>query len=87
MQIDLITKQDLEQFKSELILEISKLIELKKNQLSENTKVWIGTKEVKEILGISSNTLAMYRKNNTIPFKKIYGKFFYKQSDVEQLNN
>ncbi|RDI11208.1 helix-turn-helix domain-containing protein [Flavobacterium sp. AG291] len=83
MNIEIITKKDLEQFKHEIIEAIHKL-EINYS-LSANPKVWLKTMEVRKLLGISSGTLQSMRINGTLPYSKIGGLLYYKYEDILKL--
>jgi hypothetical protein len=77
-QIDIITKDDLELFKEDLIREITSLI---KPQTSD-VKQWLRSIEVRTLLKISPATLQNFRVNGTLSFTKVGGIFFYKYDDI-----
>ena len=77
-QIDLITKEDLELFKQELIREISELV----RPQNHNLKQWLRSVEVRKLLHISPGTLQNFRVNGTLPFTKVGGIFYYKYDDI-----
>lgn len=81
MSINIVTKQDLSTFKTELLEEIRSLLtppEAPKRQL---LKTW----EVKAMLGISSGTLRNMRKHGKIEYTKIGGLVFYNYCHIQQL--
>ena len=80
-QIDLITKEDLELFKQELIREISELV----RPQNHNLKQWLRSVEVRKLLHISPGTLQNFRVNGTLPFTKVGGIFYYKYDDILKL--
>lgn len=47
--------------------------------------LWLESHNVMQILKVTESTLYRYRKNNTIPFKKIGGKYMYPKSFFTQL--
>lgn len=81
--LDLITKQDLEQFKNELFAE------LKKHGISPSTeqagKKWLKSAEVRTLLQISSGTLQNLRVNGTIAYTKVGSLLYYKLEDINKL--
>jgi hypothetical protein len=79
MEIDLITKQDLEAFKIELLNEIQEIIK------PESKKKWLTSKDVRELLSISASSLQNLRISGEIQGMKIGGKWYYNYSDLEQL--
>ena len=83
MQINLITKEDLQEFKAELLEDIKKLFGVK---ISEQ-KLWLRSSEVKELLKISSGTLQNLRISGTLSFTRIGGTLYYNYKDIEKLLN
>ncbi len=81
IQIEIISKEDLQQFKNELIEEIRSII---KSEQSE-TKQWLRSKDVRKMLKISPGTLQTLRINETLPFTKVGSIMFYKHEDIVRL--
>ncbi|MCY0977156.1 helix-turn-helix domain-containing protein [Chryseobacterium wangxinyae] len=81
MAISIITKEDLQQFKAELLEDITNLLH---NKTTEQ-KLWLRTSEVKKLLNISSGTLQNLRINGTISHSKIGGSLYYNYNDIEKL--
>ncbi len=77
-QIDIITKDDLELFKQDLIREISSLFKPQ----NHDPKQWLRSNEVRKLLHISPGTLQNFRVNGTLTFTKVGGIFFYKYADI-----
>ena len=84
MQIEIVTKQDLEAFKNDLLQALSTLMN---NNSTEREKAWLRTKEVKKMLGISNGTLMNYRVKGLLHPSKIEGVFYYKLSEIKELLN
>ena len=78
-QIDLITKEDLELFKQDLIRELFIII---KQPQKHDPKQWLRSAEVRKLLQISPGTLQNFRINGTLAFTKVGGIFFYKYDDI-----
>lgn len=77
----LITRGDLEDFKSELIFELKNIV------LDANAPVrkkWMRSSEIKKSLGISGGTLQTLRTNGRLPYTKIGGIFFYSVDAIEE---
>ena len=81
--IELITREDLEQFRTQLLLDIKELLRTPK--LLESNKEWLKSYEVREILKISPSTLQTLRLNGTIPYSRIGGLMYYRNDDIKQL--
>lgn len=79
MAVEIITKEDLEEFGIRLVEQIKALITGKE---SEDPKKFIKSYQVKNLLKISDNTLQALRDNGTIPFTKIGGILYYNHEDI-----
>lgn len=78
MNVELITKDDLKQFKSELILELKQIFKPE----TAHTKQWLRSAEVRKLLQISAGTLQNLRINGTLPFRKIGSIMYYAYNDI-----
>ena len=74
---ELITKADLEQFKSEIK---DVIISLMGDKFSKNK--WLKSKDVQKMLGLSYNTLKSLRLKGVLPYSKIGGSIYYNYSDI-----
>lgn len=81
MNVELITKTDLDNFKKEIISEISSLL----GQSVQQQKKWLKSAEVRKLLNISPGTLQNLRINGTIQFTKLGGTIYYQSKDIEKL--
>lgn len=79
----LITIEDLENFKADLLNEIKKM--LKPGPAQAGSKEWLRSSEVRKMLGISPGTLQNLRVNGKLPFAKIGGIVFYRSEDISKL--
>lgn len=82
MKMDIITMEDLRQFKTDFLEEMKGIIGQKKE--SQN-KQWLRSSEVRKMLNISPGTLQNLRINGTLPFRKIGGSMFYNKSEIDQI--
>ncbi|MEI8274196.1 MAG: helix-turn-helix domain-containing protein [Paludibacter sp.] len=82
MPAQIITTDDLREFKVELIDEIRVLISEQKNPVF---KKWLKSLEVRRLLNISPGTLQTLRINGTLPFTKIGGTNYYNATDIDVL--
>ncbi len=80
---DLLTKKDLEDFKKELF---TLLATINLPQAHDQPK-WLKNTDVKKMLNISASTLKNLRFTGELPFSKIGGTYYYKQSDIERMLN
>lgn len=78
----LITVGDLEVFKTNLILEIKKLLT---DARPTSAKKWLKSSEVKKLLGISTGTLQNLRMNGSLSFSKVGGIIFYDYNEIAKL--
>ncbi|MEP2771673.1 MAG: helix-turn-helix domain-containing protein [Fulvivirga sp.] len=83
MTATIITSDDLQQFKHELLEEIKALMLGK----SAAQKQWLKSSEVRELLKISPGTLQNLRVNGHLPYTKIGGTIFYAFEDVQNMIN
>jgi len=73
---------------SQEIKNIDARIKQLKDSRAVNLKdMWIDSQDVMLTLHISQRTLHTLRKNGTLPYSRIRGKFYYKVSDIEELLN
>jgi len=84
MNVDLITKDDLERFKKELFEELRRLPVYSIN-IGEDSKTWLKSAEVRKLLSISAGTLQNLRVNGTLSYTKIGGLLYYKHEDILKL--
>ena len=88
MAANIITSEDLEQFKWELLGNIKEYLDKrdgKKENQALDEKVWIKSHQVQRMLGISPGTLQTLRLNGTIPYSKVGGVLFYSKTDISRL--
>ncbi len=78
----LITVEDLDEFRSNLLLEIKRLL---KEFSGQPGRKWLKSFEVKKLLGISPGTLQNLRINGTLPFTKIGGVMLYDYDDIQKM--
>ncbi|MDR6845344.1 helix-turn-helix domain-containing protein [Flavobacterium granuli] len=81
MAIEVLTKEDLNQFKTELLSAISQLVIAN----PQNKQKWLKSKEVLELLTMSPGTLQNLRINGTLTFTKIGGTIYYDQDDINKM--
>ncbi|TBX66121.1 DNA-binding protein [Flavobacterium silvisoli] len=81
MAIEIITKEDLNQFRILLLNDLKEF--LKTN--AQPAKQWLKSKEVRKLLNISPGTLQTLRINKTLTYTKIGGILYYDNTDIEKL--
>ena len=84
MTLEILTKEDLYQFKNELLADIKKIIKSEDNVTS---KKWLKSKEVRELLQISHGTLQNLRINGTLTYTRVGGIIFYESAHIDKLLN
>ena len=82
MQIEILTKEELQRFKSELIEEIKQII---KTDETATSRQWLRSCEVRKLLKISAGTLQNLRIKGILKYEKLGGIFYYAHSDISQL--
>lgn len=83
MAVSIITKEDLQEFKTELLEDIKNLFHIKTTE----QKLWLRSSEVKELLKISSGTLQNLRINGTLTYSRVGGTLYYNYQDIEKMLN
>ena len=81
MNLEVITKEDLKEFKNEMLSEIKQLLQPGQGQ----SKQWLKSAEVRKLLKISPGTLQNLRINGTLRFTRIGSLLYYKQEDINKL--
>ena len=84
MGANIITTDDLREFKGDLLDEIKEL--LQSSDFSKPKK-WLKSNQVRDMLGISPGTLQNLRLNGTLPFSKIGGVMFYDYDEIIEVIN
>jgi hypothetical protein len=79
--IELITKEDLKQFKGELLTEIKAILQPEQGQ----SKKWLKSNEVRKMLNISPGTLQNLRINGTLSYSKVGSIMYYKLEDINKV--
>ncbi|MFC4723632.1 helix-turn-helix domain-containing protein [Geojedonia litorea] len=82
MAANIITTEDLKDFKNELLEDIKAMIN---HQSGFNTKKWLKSPEVRELLNISPGTLQNLRINGTLPYTKIGGLIYYDHDEIQKI--
>jgi hypothetical protein len=78
----IVTKEDLQDFKSELLEELKDIFS---SSTKTSHKKWLKSAEVRAMLNISPGTLQNYRINGTLNYTKIGGTMYYNQEDIQRL--
>ena len=83
MNLEIITKADLNELKRQIVAEVVQ--ELKPVLNGASDKEYLKSKDVKKILGCSDSKLDSLRNNGELPFCKVQGTNYYKKEDVLKL--
>lgn len=81
MAIEIITKEDLQTFRFQLLDDLKNIIHTK----PQKQKQWLKSSEVRKLLKISPGTLQNLRINGTLAFTKIGSIIYYSYEDIEAI--
>ena len=81
MAVQIITIEDLNEFRSLLLNDLKEIIQSKPHQ----SKQWLKSNEVRKLLNISPGTLQNLRINGTLSYTKIGGINYYKYDDIVKM--
>lgn len=81
MAVQVITLEDLNEFRTQLLSDLKEIIHSKPQQ----AKQWLKSKEVRKLLNISPGTLQNLRINGTLTYTKVGGIMYYDNADIEKL--
>ena len=84
MEPQVITKDDLHEFRTKLLNDLLEVLHPKEAKL---IKPWLKNSEVRKLLNISSNTIQRLRVAGKLRSNKIGGIHFYRYEDIEKLLN
>ena len=82
MAVSIITTEDLEIFKIDLLKEFKTILE---NQTTVKPQKWLRSTEVRQLLNISNGTLQNLRINGTLSYTKVGGIIYYDNSAIDKL--
>lgn len=80
MAIDIVTKEDLNAFRQDLIKEIKLLV-----NPNLQMKKWLKSPEVRDLLNISPGTLQNLRINGTLRYTRVGSIIYYDLEDIEKV--
>lgn len=81
MAIEVITKEDLNEFRTLLLKDFAEILHAK----PQSAKQWLKSTEVRKLLNISPGTLQTLRINKTIAYTRVGGIIYYAHQDIEKL--
>ncbi len=82
MAANIITQEDLVQFKTDLLDEIRKMVLQRQTQ---PLRKWLKSHEVRRLLTVSPGTLQHLRASGVLPFTKIGAVIFYDYDDIQKM--
>jgi len=84
MPVELITKQDLLDFKYEFFQELTSFLNTQKPNVTTTPEL-MKNSEIKKYLNTSASTIERLKKSGQLPFTRISGTIYFKKSDVDKL--
>ena len=81
MHVEVLTKEDLQAFRLQLMNDLKALLFSRQNTKNE----WLRSREIRKELKISAGTLQNLRVTGKLKPTKIGGILFYRNSDLEKL--
>jgi len=81
MAIEVLTREDLFEFRQLLLKDLKELLKVS----ATTNKKWMKSPEVRKLLAISPGTLQNLRINGTLAYTKIGGTIYYDNDDIEKL--
>ena len=81
MAIEIITKEDLNEFRTLLLSDFKELLQHK----PEAAKKWLKSSEVRKLLNISPGTLQTLRINRVLDHTHVGGTIYYASADIEKV--
>ncbi|WP_276502889.1 helix-turn-helix domain-containing protein [Terrimonas pollutisoli] len=84
MSVEIVTKEDLQELRTQLINDLKTIIIQARQPTNENIEGY-KTSHVRKILGCSVNKLVALRITRKLRMKKIGGTNYYNKEDVKRL--
>lgn len=81
MSVEILTKEDLVKFKTEILEEFRKVV----GPQSVENKKWLKSYEVMKLLKLSPGTLQNLRINGTLPYTKVGGVIYYEYNEIMKM--
>lgn len=78
---ELMTKEDLRAFKKDLLEDIRAIVK----PGNEQSKKWLKSVEVRQMLNISPGTLQNLRINGTLSYTKVGGMMYYNLEEIHKV--
>jgi hypothetical protein len=84
MAQQIVTIEDLQQFRLQLLEDLKVLIQSANNP---SQKEWLKSTDVRKMLGISHGTLQNLRIKGVLPHRKLGGIMYYRYEDIARILN
>lgn len=81
MNIDILTKEDLNTFRGQLLEDIKTLMQ----PHAKSQPKWLSSTEVRRLLKISQSSLQALRNKENLKTSKILGTVYYQAADIEKI--
>ena len=81
MSVEVITREDLQIFRQNLLNDIKSLL----GKSGPQVKEWLKAVEVRKLLNISSGTLSTLRVTRKLRYSKIGGTYYYRYQDIQKM--
>ena len=78
MGVEIVTREDLQSFRIQLLNDIKQLLETP----AQPAKEWLKSQEVRKLLKISAGTLQKLRINGTLRYTRMGTIMYYKYEDI-----
>jgi len=82
MRLEVVTKEDLQVFRMQLLEDLKQLLA---QQVSQSTKKWLKSAEVREMLSLSAGKLQNLRITGKLSYTKVGSVMYYRFDDVRRL--
>ena len=82
MATEIITKDDLQLFRIQLLHDLQQVL---MQQAQPRMKNWLKSTEVRKLLNISAGTLQNLRLTGKLAFRKVGGILYYSNEEVQRL--
>jgi hypothetical protein len=79
MIVEIITKEDLQAFRLELLRDLKELLN---GDVKKENSDWLRSSQVRKMLNVSAGTLQNLRISGSLKPSKIGGSFFYKHQEI-----
>jgi hypothetical protein len=82
MTVEVITKDDLQAFRQQLLSDLRQLFAISSGKASNQ---WLKNEDVRKLLKVSSNTVQRLRISGKLKSSKVGGVHYYRLQDLEKL--